>query len=219
MVGSLLSIAGTKVNSDDSMVIHNVGYLGYFLFITGIIICFSSSLIKDNRSDECPIELSQTPIFSNLEWHFDTVLPKHFELKYKDRIVATMNLKSVLRYDFEGQFDDVLVRVDYHSWTDRATITNKTSNEVIGIIDNFLSASKLTLKDGSVFTLESRKKVGFVLSDERGNIIGLTDLRLWQKPIVSKFTLYREDPRLPSPWLVALLTFYKALISSSGTVA
>lgn len=160
----------------------------------------------------------RTPVISGIDWIFDNVLPKHFELIYKGRTVATLNLRSIWRYDFEGQFDGIPVRAEYRWRTDRATITNKTNNEVVGFIDSFtVWPSKFTLKDGSVFTLEYKKKVGFALSDQEGNIVGQTNLRFYQKPIIRKFTLYKDDPRLLSPWLVALITFYYALIHSSGS--
>jgi len=161
----------------------------------------------------------RTPIISGLDWQFDTVLPKHFKLMHEGRTVATLILRSIFRYDFEGQFGEVPVRAEYRSKTDRTTITNKTNSEVIGIIDNMnLLKSKFTLKDGTVFFLELNKNIGYVLFDGERNIIGFTTLNLLKTPISFKFTYNKDDCRLMSPWLVALITFYYALIHSSGNM-
>jgi hypothetical protein len=161
------------------------------------------------------------PIISELEWRFSSAFaPKNWNLIHEGRTVATLNLKSRLRWDFEGQFGDVPVRAEYRSKEDRTIIIDKSNNEVIGIINGlYLHTSKFTLKDGSVFYLEFRKKVGFVLYDDEGNIIGLTHLNNSKTPISFKFTLYKDDRKLLSPWFVALITFYYALISGSGTFA
>jgi len=161
------------------------------------------------------------PIILEVEWKFSSfIAPKNWKLIYEDRTVADLNLRSRFRWDFEGQFDGIPIIAEYRSKTDQTTIINKLNNGVIGIIDNMnLLKSKFTLKDGSVFFLELNKNIGYVLFDGERNIIGYTTLNLLKTPISFKFTYNKDDCRLMSPWFVALITFYYALVHGGGTMA
>jgi hypothetical protein len=151
-----------------------------------------------------------------LEWERLSWLRHNWQLKFNNRIVATIKEVKKFKKQYEGSYEDVIIEMKYNMSKDHVLIWDSNAGDDVGIIENvLLRPSRFIMKNGDIYLLEFRENQGFLFSDENGDTLSVakSDTRSIQyRPI---FTLLKKpDERTISPWLIALLNFYYMIFHS-----
>jgi len=158
-------------------------------------------------------------IGQRLTWDSKRILRCDCDLFFNGRMVASLKSKWAASSLFEGTYDDIPVRLNYHHLNppDTTIIHNEQSKEQIGTIDGMMESLHSMFKLGKrEFHLDYLKDIGYVLSNAEGTHIAKNEFDRTVTPVVSAFTLLRMEESYPNPWLIALILHYYTLQHGLG---
>lgn len=153
-----------------------------------------------------------------IEWELKRFYKCDSNLEFNGITVASLRRKG-FRNAFEGTFDNVVVRLDYHYFNPYDTtilIDLETGMELGRIIDLTKSLHSIVNLEHQKYHLDYVENKGYIFSNSEGAYIAINEFDRTVSPIRSTYVLMESNDNFPNPWLIALICHYYAIHHALG---